>query len=90
LGLDWGRVSDQTIAMVGNNQNDALDWFAYPKDHPLAATFEEQTIKLDREYKGDGEFLSVHHPDEPGGWDDYFITYGRAVRRSWSKPIQFR
>ena len=31
LGLDWGRVSDQTIATVGNNQNDVLDWFAYPK-----------------------------------------------------------
>jgi hypothetical protein len=171
LGLDWGRVSDQTIATVGNNQNDVLDWFAYPKtryeehiellvadlkrsrtrtnqngveetfdyfsrivgvrgdstgmgdfpmeflqshsglpvgneslvkftlqskhemytkweqalyrepgdpmrfsypsDHPLTATFEEQTIKLEREYKEGGEYLSVHHPDEPGGRDDY-------------------
>jgi hypothetical protein len=171
LGLDWGRVSDQTFATVGNNQNDVLDWFAYPKtryeeqiellvadlkrprtrknlngveetfdcfsrivgvrgdstglgdfpmeflqshsglpvgneslvkftlqskhemsskweqaiyrepgdpmrfsypaDHPLAPAFEEQTIKLEREYKGDGEYLSVHHPDEPGGRDDY-------------------
>jgi len=31
LGLDWGRVSDQTIATVGIDQNDVLDWFAYPK-----------------------------------------------------------
>ena len=30
LDLDWGRVSEQTIATVGNNQNDVLDWFAYP------------------------------------------------------------
>lgn len=171
LGLDWGRVSDQTIATVGNNQNDDLDWFAYPKtryeeqielliadlkhqrtrknlhgvdetfdyfsrivgvrgdstglgdfpmeflqqhsglpvgnqslvkftlqskhemytkweealfrepgdpmrfsypkNHPLVTAFEEQSIKLVREYKGDGEYLSVHHPDEPGGRDDY-------------------
>src|SRR5688572_23453632 len=27
LGLDWGRVSDETIATVGNSQNDVLDWF---------------------------------------------------------------
>ena len=171
LGLDWGRVSDQTIATVGNDQNDVLDWFAYPKtryeeqielllsdlkqprkrtnqngveeefdyfsriigvrgdstgmgdfpmeflqsqselpmgqeslvkftlqskhsmystweqslfrelgdplrfsypaDHPQAPAFEEQTIKLVREYKGDGEFLSVHHPDEPDAHDDF-------------------
>jgi hypothetical protein len=45
--------------------------FSYPADHPLAPAFEEQTIKLVREYKGDGEYLSVHHPDEPGGRDDY-------------------
>lgn len=31
LGLDWGRVSDQTIATVGNDRNDVLDWFRYPK-----------------------------------------------------------
>lgn len=54
LGLDWGRASDQTIATIGNDQNDALDWFAYPADHPLAPAFEEQTIKLVREYKRDG------------------------------------
>jgi hypothetical protein len=29
LGLDWGSVSDQTIATVGNDQNDGLVWFAY-------------------------------------------------------------
>jgi len=37
----------------------------------MAAAFEEHTIKLEREYKGDGEYLSVHHPDEPGARDDY-------------------
>ena len=45
--------------------------FSYPADHPLAPAFEEQTTKLVREYKGDGEYLSVHHLDELGGRDDY-------------------
>ncbi len=45
--------------------------FSYPKDHPLAPAFEEHTIKLVREYTGNGEYLSVSHPDEPGGSDDY-------------------
>ncbi len=31
LGLDWARVSDETIATVGNDHNDVLDWFRYPK-----------------------------------------------------------
>lgn len=39
-------------------------------DHPLTAEFEDQMISLVREYKGDGEYLSVHHPDEPGAKDD--------------------
>ena len=30
LGLDWGGAIDQTIETVGNNQNDVLDWIAYP------------------------------------------------------------
>jgi hypothetical protein len=37
LGLDWGRVSDQTIAIVGNNQHEVLDWFAYPDSTALMA-----------------------------------------------------
>jgi hypothetical protein len=45
--------------------------FSYSADHPLAPAFEEPTIKLVCEYKGDREYLSVHHPDEPGGRDDY-------------------
>lgn len=28
LGLDWGRVSDQTIATI---ENDVLDWFAWTR-----------------------------------------------------------
>lgn len=39
--------------------------FSYPADHPLAAEFEEQITSLVREYTGDGEYLSVHHPDTP-------------------------
>jgi hypothetical protein len=30
--------------------------FSYPADHPLTAAFEEQTTRLVREYKGDGEY----------------------------------
>jgi hypothetical protein len=44
--------------------------FFYPIDHYLAAEFEEQMTALVREYKGDGEYLSVHHPDTPGARDD--------------------
>jgi hypothetical protein len=35
----------------------------YPTDHPLAAEFEEQMIKMLREYRAKGQFLSPHHPD---------------------------
>lgn len=45
-------------------------YFSYPADHPLAAEFAEQTARLLREYKGDGEYLSVHHPAEPDARDD--------------------
>ena len=38
--------------------------FSYPADHPLAGEFEEQMTALIREYKGDGEYLCPHHPDE--------------------------
>lgn len=44
--------------------------FSYLGDHRLAAEFEEQMTALVREYKGDGEYLSVHHPDVPGARDD--------------------
>ena len=44
--------------------------FSYPADHPLAGEFEEQMTAMLREYKGDGEYLSVHHPDEAGAHDD--------------------
>lgn len=51
--------------------------FSYPADHPLAGAFEDQEdqmCKLVREYKGDGEYLSVHHPNEPCARDDYPIA----------------
>jgi hypothetical protein len=44
--------------------------FSYPADHELTAEFEEQMVALTRTYKGDGEYLSVHHPDEPNAKDD--------------------
>ena len=44
--------------------------FTYPLNHPLTAEFEDQMTRLVREYKGDGEILSVHHPDEPDARDD--------------------
>jgi len=45
--------------------------FSYPADHPLTAEFEEEMVAMEREYKGDGEYLSVHHPEnEPGAKDD--------------------
>jgi hypothetical protein len=44
--------------------------FSYPADHALASEFEEQTAALLRDYKGEGEYLCPHHPDEPGAHDD--------------------
>lgn len=44
--------------------------FSYPTNHALTAEFEDQIVRLVREYKGDGELLSVHHPDEPDARDD--------------------
>ena len=44
--------------------------FSYPFNHPLTAEFEDQMTRLLRTYKGDGEYLSVSHPDEPDGRDD--------------------
>lgn len=44
--------------------------FDYPADHPLAGEFEDQMIALIREYKGDGEYLSVNHPKTPDAKDD--------------------
>ncbi len=45
--------------------------FSYPSDHPLADEFEEQFCGLVKEYKGDGKYLSVHHPDDdPNAKDD--------------------
>src|SRR5206468_5597049 len=44
--------------------------YSYPADDPLTAEFEDQMVRLVREYKGDGEYLCVHHPDEPDARDD--------------------
>ena len=44
--------------------------FSYRADQPLAAEFEEQMTTLVREYKGDGEYLSVHHPQTPEALDE--------------------
>ena len=57
-------------AAVFRDEGDPMR-FSYPADHPLAGMFEEQTQRLVREYKGDGEYLSVHHPDEPDARDDF-------------------
>jgi hypothetical protein len=44
--------------------------FSYPADHPLAAEFEDQMTQLLREYKGDKDYLTPHHPETPEGRDD--------------------
>jgi len=44
--------------------------FSYSADHPLAAEFEEHMTQLVREYKGEQELLSPHHPNVPGDHDD--------------------
>ncbi len=37
---------------------------SYSADHPFTVGFEDQMMRLQREY------LSVHHPDTPGALDD--------------------
>ncbi len=51
------------------DEGDALR-LSYPADHALAAEFEDQMTALVREYLREGEYLSVHHPVEPGALDD--------------------
>lgn len=55
--------------VIFKNPNDIMR-FSYPADHPLTAEFEQKMTALLREYKGDGEYLSVHHPNEPDARDD--------------------
>lgn len=38
--------------------------------------FEEEVLELEREYKG--EYLSVHHPDDPKAHDDYADSWALA------------
>ena len=47
------------------NPGDPLG-FSYAADLALAAEFEDQMTSLIREYKGNGDYLSPHHPDEQG------------------------
>lgn len=54
--------------------------FSYAADHPLGGEFEDQMTALIRDYKGDGEYLSPHHPDEQSL--DFAVPEGRARRRS--------
>ncbi len=44
--------------------------FSYPADDKYVVDFEAQMTELVREYKGEGEYLSPHHPDKPGARDD--------------------
>lgn len=46
----------------------------YPNDGSREQKeFEQEMLELEREYKG--EFLSVHHPDDPKAHDDYFASW---------------
>lgn len=56
-------------ALFKDDPKDPLK-FSYPADHELTPEFEEQMTALVREYTGDGEYLAVHHPDEPNAKDD--------------------
>ncbi len=44
--------------------------FNYPADHPLAGKFDDDMTALIHEYKGEGERLSPHHPEEQAARDD--------------------
>ena len=46
---------------IYRDEGDSLR-FSYPADHPLAAEFDERMVRLVREYKGDGKYLSAASP----------------------------
>ena len=43
--------------------------FSHPAEHELASEFEEQMTQLLREYKGDKDYLTPHHPETADGRD---------------------
>jgi hypothetical protein len=51
----------------------------YPADHPLASEFEKQMTTLIRDYTGEGEYLAVHHPDEPDAPDSTALALLASV-----------
>lgn len=79
-GLPMGEESLFTFTKQSKNDlylhfetllfKDSGKGFSYPAAHDLAPEFEEQMCALLREYAGDGEYLSVHHPPTPDGRDD--------------------
>jgi hypothetical protein len=53
--------------------------FSYPSDHPYTEIFEEEMTKLQREYKGDGEYLCPSHPEGDDEYDDFCDSGALAV-----------
>ena len=83
LGLPVGEDGYLVFTKSGKNdqyvnfavmlfKDDPMDVqkFSYPADHELTAEFEKQMVALVRVYTGEGEYLAVHHPDEPNAKDD--------------------
>lgn len=61
---------DKLKLRLALNSRILLPWERYRSDLALTAEFEDQMVKLVREYVREGEYLSVHHPDEPGAGDN--------------------
>jgi len=51
--------------------------FSYAASHPLDPDFEQQLLKLIREYAGDALFLGLYHPAEPHANED--ATHATAL-----------
>jgi hypothetical protein len=61
-------MSKNLLAQIRNKAT------TYPKnDGRERQEFEHEMLELEREYKG--EYLSVHHPDDPKAHDDYFASW---------------
>lgn len=62
--------------------------FEYWEYDEMVGKFEYEMCDLVKEYKGDKQLLSVHHPDESGAHDDYPDSAAMSVSYE-RKPLTF-
>ena len=53
--------------------------FEYWNGDPMVKKFEQEMLDLEKEYIGEKQILSCHHPDKSGAHDDYCCSLALAV-----------